>query len=108
MERRRREAVGRADLSADLTGAVLVQLVIDGDVGRIGRKSANQARVTGLSPEEGIQCTSTDKREFLLLGDTLRTEPRRRQELVLVEPSPDGIFVVQREEDGVRTPLGEC
>ena len=108
MERRRREAVGRADLSAHLTGAVLVQLVIDGDVGRIGRKSANQARVTGLRPEEGINDTSTDKTQFLLLGDTLRTEPRRRQELVPVEPSPDGLFVVQGEEDGVRTTLGEC
>lgn len=62
MERRRRETVGRADLSADLTGAVLVQLVIDGDVGRVGRKSANQAGVTGLRAEEGINGTSTDKK----------------------------------------------
>ena len=105
LKRRRRETVERTDLSPDLTGALLVLLIIDGHIWRVERKSAHQARVTRLWTEE--QDVIQVETNFLLLGDALGTKPRRRQELVPVEPAPDGVLVVQGEEDGVRTALEE-
>ena len=53
-EGRREEAFLRADLSAHLTGAGRIQLVIDGDVTRVLREAPQQAHVAVFSPKGDV------------------------------------------------------
>ena len=53
-EGRREEAFLRADLSANLTGAGRIQLVIDGDVTRVLREAPQQTHVAVFSPKGNL------------------------------------------------------
>ena len=56
-QRRREETVCRTDLSSYLTGAVLIQIIVDGHITRVGRKTLQEAQVTFISPEVKVMIT---------------------------------------------------